>query len=81
MTQKEFLDILKENKYFPDIKENAMYRFPVVKYYIENMLNLVVNGIPINKVIGTLLEPTTEEEYKLICYVFLILRQRYGYEK
>jgi hypothetical protein len=80
MTQEEFKAILEENTYFPNIKENAMYRFPAINFYIQH-LDLSINGVRIKDFIGHIIEPKTEEEYRLICYAFLLLRQRFGFEK
>lgn len=74
MTQEEFIQILKEDKFFEDYKEHALHRYPIVKYYIENYLNLTINGVNIGKVIQ-LLEPTTDEQYRLINQAFNSIKE------
>lgn len=74
MTNEEFIKTLKEDQYFKDFKEHSLHRYPVVKYYIENYLNLTINGVNIGKIIQ-LLEPTTDEQYRLINQAFNSIKE------
>jgi len=80
MNEKEFLELIKENKYFEDYKENALYRFPAVKYFLENKFNMFVNGMPFKNLVREVLPPTTDEGYQYTCYLYLIIRMKYGYK-
>lgn len=75
MTQEEFIQILKEDKFFEDYKEHALHRYPVVKYYIENYLKLTINGVNLSKFIK-LISPTTDEEYRLMNQAFYSIKSK-----
>lgn len=46
MNKQEFIDRLKENKWFEQPQDLIDYRLPVVQYYLKNYTNttLMVNG-------------------------------------
>ena len=46
MTKQQFIDRLKENKWFEQPQDLIDYRLPVVQYYLKNYTNtaLMVNG-------------------------------------
>lgn len=47
MTDKEFRERLKENKWFDDAEKLINYRWPVIEYYVHNInMNMIINGVP-----------------------------------
>lgn len=45
MTQEEFIAIVKEDKLIEDYEEHTKLRYSAVKYYVENYINLSINGV------------------------------------
>ena len=78
MDNKEFHKRLKENKWFDDPKKLIDYRLPCLKYYLDNDINMGVNGVNLKGLIQIVYK---EEDFTLVNEAFLSLRKKYGYDK
>ena len=73
MTQEEFINRLKEDKYFEDFEEQYKYRFEAVKYYLSTTI-ISINGI--ENII--LLQPAINHQQKqLIIFAFTKLKNQF----
>ena len=75
MTRDEFIQGLKDDVFYDDFEKHSLERFKYVKWYIDNEVNFVINGVKIGVV-----EPYSDEGMKLTNLAFEQLRKKYGHQ-
>ena len=77
MNEKEFLDGLKEDKWFNNPNELIEHRFPFVQYYLKNKTNsqiITPVGIIDSKLVELIYD---ENEYLQINQAFMAIKQKF----
>jgi hypothetical protein len=77
MNEKEFLDGLKEDKWFNNPKELIEHRFPFIQYYLKNKTNsqlITPMGIIDSKLVELIYN---ENEYLQINQAFMAIKQQF----
>lgn len=77
-TQEEFLEVLKENKYFEDFEEQSLYNFRAVQYFLDHLSPIVINGERLTS--KHVLQPKDDSSFKYTNLAFKSLRKRFGFE-
>jgi hypothetical protein len=81
MNEKEFLDGLKEDKWFNNPNELIEHRFPFIQYYLKNKTNsqlITPMGIIDSKLVELIYK---EDEYAQINQAFVAIKQQFINEK
>ena len=47
MTRDEFIQGLKDDVFYDDFEKHSLERFKYVKWYMDNEVNFVINGVKI----------------------------------
>lgn len=78
MTQKEFIARLEEDKFFKNPKEMFEYRFPAVKYWLNNLSNVTIRSskISFNLKDIQLIQNGSDEEFRLVNHAFEEIKKK-----
>ena len=77
MNEKEFLEGLKEDKWFDDPMELIKHRFPYIQYYLKNKTNsqlITPTGMIDSRLIDLILD---ENEYTQINQAFISIKEKF----
>lgn len=77
MNEKEFLEGLKEDKWFDKPNELIEHRFPFIQYYLKNKTNsqlITPMGVIDSKLVDLI---SKEDEYTQINQAFMVIKQQF----
>ena len=72
MTRDEFIQGLNDDVFYEDFEKHSLERFRYVKWYMDNEVNFVINGVKIGVV-----EPYSDDGMRLVNLAFEQLREKY----
>ena len=77
MSKEEFLDRLKEDKFFENPQELIDYRLPIVQYYLTNYTNVSLmspDGVFSSKDVTIVYKP---EDFILVNYAYERIKEKF----
>ena len=83
MTKEEFIQGLKEDKFFDNPEEHMNHRLPYVQFFVNNYVHILsqINGKIFDSMTAKIKTPVTDSEYKTLNSMFQAIKDLVLYNK